>query len=404
MSETLRVAFFPDTYSEVNGAAMTCRKLAGYARERGYPFLCVRAGEKSETTQDGNYTDMVLKRCWASFDLDEGLKYDPFFNRYVGRVRRELEKFRPDVIHITGVNDVSIIGAWLAYKFQIPLVGSWHTNVHEFAASRLQRMLGFLPSKMANGISKFAEHKIMQGAILYYKQPKVLLVPNEELIKILEKGTGRTAQLMSRGVDSELLSPSKRTVNDGIFRLGFVGRLRAEKNVRMLTEIEEKLFAAGKTNFKFLIVGEGSEREWLEKNVKTAEFTGFISGEELARAYANMDVFLFPSETDAFGNVVQEANSSGVPSIVSNLGGPKFLVKPGITGYVAETADDFARYAIEIMDNPDKLPGMRKAARESAVSRSWDSVFDKVYESYQEALRIQAERHGDVKNLLPNQL
>ena len=76
----------------------------------------------------------------------------------------------------------------------------------------------------------------------------------------------------------------------------------------------------GKTNFKFLIVGEGDEREYLEKTMKTAEFTGFIAGEQLAEAYANMDIFVFPSETDAFGNVAQEANCSGVPAIVSNLG------------------------------------------------------------------------------------
>ena len=74
---------------------------------------------------------------------------------------------------------------------------------------------------------------------------------------------------MTRGVDTEMFSPEKRTVNDGVFRFGFVGRLRAEKNVRLLAELEKKLLEDGKTNFKFLIVGEGNEREWLEKNMKT---------------------------------------------------------------------------------------------------------------------------------------
>jgi len=100
------------------------------------------------------------------------------------------------------------------------------------------------------------------------------------------------------------------------------------------------LISAGKTNFKFLIVGEGNEREFLEKNLKQVEITGFLDGEELSKAYANMDVFVFPSETDAFGNVVQEANASGVPSIVTNQGGPKFIVrhnKPDLSPKISKT-------------------------------------------------------------------
>ncbi len=92
-------------------------------------------------------------------------------------------------------------------------------------------------------------------------------------------------------------------------RFGFVGRLRSEKNVRMLADLEKEFFKAGKTNFKFLIVGEGDERAFLEKNMQTAELTGFLEGEQLSEAYANMDVFVFPSETDAYGNVA--AGSDG---------------------------------------------------------------------------------------------
>jgi phosphatidylinositol alpha 1,6-mannosyltransferase len=101
---------------------------------------------------------------------------------------------------------------------------------------------------------------------------------------------------------------------------------------------------AGKSGFKFLIVGEGNEREWLEKNMKTAEFTGFLDGEKLSEAYANIDVFLFPSETDAFGNVIQEANASGVPAIVTDQGGPKFIVRHGETGFVAKIWLNFTNF------------------------------------------------------------
>ncbi|MCA1637874.1 MAG: glycosyltransferase [Acidobacteria bacterium] len=214
MNKSLRVAFFPDSFLEVNGVAMTSQRLVGFAKKNGYPFLCIHAGSKNETAQNGNISYLSLKRSPLSFTLDEDLAYDPFFQRHTNRVLRELVKFRPDVLHITGLNDVSIIGAYLAWKLQLPLVGSWHTNLHEFAASRLMRMFRFLPNSTISKMTNFAERKIMDGSVLYYKMPKVLLAPNQELVDTLRKGTGRNSYLMLRGVDTDKFSPAKRTVND----------------------------------------------------------------------------------------------------------------------------------------------------------------------------------------------
>jgi glycosyltransferase involved in cell wall biosynthesis len=193
---------------------------------------------------------------------------------------------------------------------------------------------------------------------------------------------------MTRGVDTEEFAPAKRTAADGVFRFGFVGRLRAEKNVRQLADLEKRLLAAGQTNFKFLIVGEGNERDFLEKNMTRAEVTGFLDGERLAEAYANMDVFVFPSETETFGNVVQEANASGVPAIVTNQGGPKFIVRHGETGFIAENFDEFVRYSLLLMTDREKLAQMKNQAREFALSRSWDAVFESVYQAYAETYAI----------------
>ncbi len=219
----------------------------------------------------------------------------------------------------------------------------------------------------------------------------VLLAPNQELIDLLKNGTGRAAYLMTRGVDTEVYSPGKRTVNDGVFRLGFCGRLQPEKNVRMLADLEKELLAAGQKNFKFLIVGDGSERTWLEENLENAEFTGFIGGDALAEAYANMDVFVFPSETDAFGNVVQEANAAGVPAIVTDVGGPKFIIQESKTGFVAKNLQDFARFSLELMNDSAKLEEMRCESRRFALSRSWDAVFERVYQAYAECRRIKSK-------------
>ncbi len=392
MNRIPRVAFFPDSYLEINGAAMTCKRLTDYAAGNEYPYLVVFAGKKTGVETKGSVEYLSLKRTPLSFPLDEDLAYDPLFQRHTNRVLRKLIEFKPDVIHITGINDVSIIGSYLAWKLQLPLVGSWHTNVHEFAAQRLDKLFSFVPGNSASKITRLAERKILDGAVLYYKMPKVVLAPNKELVELLGKGTGRTARLMGRGVDAEKFSPQHRTVSDSIFRLGSVGRLRAEKNVRALIDIERALISAGMTDFEFLIVGEGSEREHLEKHMKHARFTGFLSGEKLSEAYANMDVFLFTSETDAFGNVAQEASASGVVPIVSDKGGPKYLVDHGESGFVAKDIGEFISYTKELMIDRAKLIAMKENARERALSKSWDSVFESVYEGYNEALQIAAER------------
>ncbi len=388
VKDILRVAFFPDSFLEVNGVAMTSNRLVNFARKRGFPMLCVHAGEKTEVTQDGSITFVKLRRSPAAVNMDEGLRYDPLFQRHAKFVKKALDDFQPDVFHITGLNDVSILGAYLAWKTHTAMVASWHTNLHEYAARRLRKPLKFLPENSKINLTNLIERKILDGAKLYYKMPQIILAPNMELVEMLEKGTGRKTRLMIRGVDTEMYSPEFRTISDGVTRFGFVGRLRAEKNVRMLVEIEKSLLAAGKSNFKFLVVGEGSEREWLEQNLVNADFTGFLEGAKLAEAYANMDVFIFPSETDTFGNVIQEANASAVPCIVSNLGGPKFIVEPGKTGFVAENVDEFAAFAVELIEKPEKLEEMKKLSREFAVSRSWETVFEKVYEVYSEAKNI----------------
>jgi glycosyltransferase involved in cell wall biosynthesis len=329
--------------------------------------------------------------------MDERLKYDPLFQRHSRRVLRKLAEFKPDILHITGLNDVSILGAHLSWKLSLPMVGSWHTNLHEFGARRLARIFRFLSQNMVDSLTSFTEKKILDGAMLYYKMPKVLMAPNRELVEKLESSTGRETHLMIRGVDTTTFSPVKRTVSDSTIRFGFVGRLRAEKNVRLLQKLEtEILERRPNAKFEFLVVGEGNEREWLEANMKRAVFSGFLEGEALSEAYANMDIFVFPSETDAFGNVVQEANASGVPALVSDKGGPKFITQSGKTGYVCESLDDFVRFSVELMDNREKLLKIKESAREFALTRSWDSVFDGVYRTYERAIFLRrSQRSSD---------
>ncbi len=391
-----RVAFFPDSFNEVNGAAMTCRRLGGFAGDNELPMLCVVGDVLNEKRTDRSMTFQSFKRSVLSVKMDKGLAFDPLFLRHYRTILDSVVDFRPDVIHITGLNDVSILGAYIAHRLKIPLIASWHTNLHEFASHRLSKLLRFVPKTVGEPLCKFVENRILDGTLLYYRMPKVILSPNTELQELITKRTGRLSLPMFRGVDTEFFSPEKRKRKDKVFTIGFVGRLQAEKNVELLIELERELIAANRTEFQWLIVGDGAERENLSQNLTKAVFTGFIGGEELATAYADMDVFVFPSETDAYGNVIQEAHASGVPTIVSAKGGPKFLVAEGETGFVANDRKDFVKHLITLMDDRERLRNMSDIARSTSHSRSWDGVFSDVYSAYQKCIDLAKDKETKV--------
>ena len=233
-----------------------------------------------------------------------------------------IEAFNPDIIHVVSPGDVSEIGVYIAKRMKIPLAISWHTNLHEFGALRLARMLDWMDDTSRRDIATFSESTILSAMIAFYRLGDVLYAPNDELVEMLQQRTLKPVFLMKRGIDTQLFSPARRTVSDGVLRLGYVGRVTPEKNVRFLRELEIALRAAGAPTVRFLIVGDGSDREWLSHNLAAADLPGILRGEALAEAYANMDVFVFPSRTDTFGNVVLEAFASGRPAVVTDAGGP----------------------------------------------------------------------------------
>ena len=313
--------------------------------------------------------------------------------RHARRTLEIVSQFNPDVIHITGPSDIGLLGLFIAQRLKLPIVMSWHTNVHEYAKQRLEKLLPFLPDVRRFSLAGSAEQLSLKLTMLFYRFGKVFLAPNEELGQMLHRATNRPVFMMRRGVDTELFSPTKRERKDGLFTIGYVGRLTPEKNVRMLADLEKGLLSAGIKDFRFVIVGTGSERAWLEQQMQATCFTGVLKGEALARAYANLDLFIFPSRTDTFGNVVLEAQASGVPAIVSDQGGPKFIIRDGKTGLVARSNSEFLKATLGLISQPDHLSQMREAARELANQASWDSVFETVWQAYELCVqRAAAER------------
>jgi phosphatidylinositol alpha 1,6-mannosyltransferase len=386
MTREPRVALFCETFHEINGVALTVRQLVAFAKRHNRPLLAIHGGKNPGIEEAGNVRRLELRRARFSIGIDSDLEYDLFFWRYQRHIRKELLAFQPDVIHITSPGEFGQIGAHLAKNLKIPLVASWHTNFHQFAARRLQTLIGFLPRGISGPAVAWSEKCALKVLLRFYARAAVTLAPTAPQVQWLEETFHRPSFLMPRGVDCELFNPAKRTVDDGLLRLGFVGRITPEKGVRLFQGIEKALEAAGHSEFQILFVGDGSEVAWLKQNLKHAEFLGVLRGEDLARAYANMDVFVFPSKTDTFGNVVQESAASQVASVVTNEGGPRYLVVRGVTGVIAESDEDLVRQVVALCGDRERLRKMGVAAREKVLGTSWDAAFEMTYAAYRHCL------------------
>jgi phosphatidylinositol alpha 1,6-mannosyltransferase len=387
----LRVAFFPDCYDEIDGVANTTRQFESFALRRRLPFLIVHGGTTNEIQRMGSTVRVSRRRGRFGFRLDKKHDFDLAFWRHLDAVESAVRAFDPDIVHITGPSDVGQLGVAIAHRLRIPLAASWHTNVHQYAEQRAAALLFFLPRVLRERLGAAIRGGCLLATLRFYHIAQVLFAPNQELIDVIEKGTGKSCYPMHRGVDTQLFDPRRRDRADDNFVIGFVGRLTVEKNIRDLFELERSLIRANMKNYRFLIVGQGSEETWLRSHMQRADFAGVLRGEALARAYANMDVFAFPSRTDTYGNVVLEALASGVPAVVTNGGGPRFIVRPDETGFVARDLPEFCTCIHNLALRPALRERLRAASRTQAMTASWDAVFDSVYAAYEHGLRAGAQ-------------
>ncbi len=377
-----RVAFFPDAFHEVDGVAVVARQLEAFARQQCLPLLTVHAGPSDEVTREGSVTRVQLKRGPIKFPLDRAHEFDLLFLRHYRKVETVLREFQPDLVQITGPSDVGILGALFAHNKSVPLAAFWQTNLPQYAGMRTAKALSFLPKTWAGPVSKMAQRGSFSATTRYYKIPSLLFAPNPEIVAELAKTTGKPCLPMAHGVDTSVFDPKFRDRPAGPFTIGYVGRLTTEKHVRWLARLEKNLLERGHRDFQILVVGQGAEESWLRANLQQAEFPGVLKGAELSRAYANMDVLAFPSETETFGLVVLEALASGVPAVVTSVGGPKYTVQHGKTGFVAENFEEFRDFVAALIVQPETLASMRMAARQYAQSASWEQAFQEIYQGY----------------------
>ena len=328
-----------------------------------------------------------LTRGRLAVRIEEDLWQDPAILRHRALLRQRFKEFRPDIVHVTSMGDFGLLGWMLAKEFGIPMVVAWHTNVHEYAAWRFERVAHFLPARARSAIASRIERRALAISMWFYRKGAVGLAPNAELVNLLRAGMGQPVFQMERGVDTVLFNPAKRLRQEGIVVFGYVGRLSPEKNLRTLKVLEDVLESERILDYRIDIVGHGAEAEWLSSNLRRRRLLGVLHGEDLARAYADMDVFVFPSRTDTYGNVVWEAAASGVPAVVTDHGGPKHIVRHGTTGLVCRSANEFVRSCIALLKDSARRHAMGAVARETARSQSWDAVFDRLFgEAYPAAL------------------
>jgi glycosyltransferase involved in cell wall biosynthesis len=216
---------------------------------------------------------------------------------------------------------------------------------------------------------------------------------NSTASELIQKGISpQKIQLFPRGIDIQRFHPSKRNgyleeryqIRSGA-KLLYVGRISKEKNLGHLEGVFKEL-AKAHPDIHLVLVGDGPYMNEMRESMRglPCTFTGYLEGEELAAVYASSDLFVFPSTTDTFGNVVLEAQASGIPVIVTDLGGPQENLIPGKTGLVVDQSDSGAFLgAIEsLLRDPSRRKQMGRAARQYMEDRSFESAFNKTWGLY----------------------
>jgi glycosyltransferase involved in cell wall biosynthesis len=223
----------------------------------------------------------------------------------------------------------------------------------------------------------------------------LIYVPSGDTGKqLVEKGIPESKIcLYPRGIDIQRFHPDKRNdfwkgnykLSDQGLKLLYVGRISREKNLGMLVEAFKKIEIRA-SDARLILVGDGPYRKEMENKLNGSRvlFTGELTGERLAWAYASSDLFVFPSATDTFGNVVLEAQASGIPVIVTDKGGPRENIIEEQTGFIVPANDPEAmsEAVIELSGNPQKLARMKKAARSYMENRSFDQAFLQTWKLY----------------------
>ena len=372
----LRIALFSGNYNYVrDGANQALNRLVGYLLRQGVHVRVYAPTTDTpafEPTGDLVSIPSVPMLSRSEYRIGLGLPT---------RVRRDLEAFAPNVVHISSPDIIGHRAVTWARRHRIAAVASIHTRFDTYMEYY--------------GLT-WLEPLIRIGMRRLYHRCEAVLVPAESTAAVFRaQRMNREIATWSRGIDREQFNPDRRDmawrrsqgIADDELVIAFLGRVVMEKGLDVFVDAIRAL-AKRKVKHRVLVIGEGPARPWFEQQLPDAIFTGQLTGAELARALASADVLLNPSVTEAFGNVTLEAMASGLPVIAAYATGTTNLVRDGQTGVLVDYSDiDTFADALEAYARDPELRRRHGAAGlEFANTMDWDTINSAVLKVYVKAI------------------
>lgn len=384
LERPLKVMLFTDTLGDVNGVSRFIRNTADMALASGRDLRVVTSTRMAVPDQPNiiNFEPVFAMKMPKYEQLE--LALPPLV-----RMLRYADQVQPDVIHVSTPGSVGLVGLIASRMLRIPVAGTYHTDFPAYVEHLFQD----------DGLTAFC--RTMMSA--FYK-PFAALFSRSEEYKGAMKALGIDERRMVRlrpGIITPQFSPERR--DPSVFgagdrsapvRLLYVGRVSVEKNLPMLTRIwnraQPRLESMG-VAAELVVVGDGPYRAEMQEELAStrARFMGFRYGEELSRIYASCDAFLFPSLTDTLGQVVMEAQSSGLPVVVADQGGPKEVVEDGRTGFVlsGDDLEEWVKKVIQLSTEPALRSRMGAAAHHSMQGYSMEKSFEHFWGVHEQVRR-----------------
>lgn len=374
----MKIALFTDTYlPQINGVTNTLIKLTKYYDKHGIEYKIFAPN------YDTKYEDMNIER----FNSIKFLIYPE--NRIALpntlRISSILTKFQPDIIHIASEFALGIAGLNYGKKHGIPTISNYTTNFSQYA--KYYKV-------------NFLKESIWSYLKWFHSQNDVTLCPSMVSQELLHKHGIHHTKIFSRGIDYKQFHPLKR--NEQLRRqLGittkivflYVGRVSFEKDLDILCDSYHEIYHKYQEDVSFIITGDGPYLEKCKQSFPSNTiFTGFLKGKELAEIYASCDIFVCPSSTETFGNVILEAMASGLPVIGADAGGVGELISHQITGlkFPKRDSKELTKCMSNLIEDIDLKDYLKCNAREFTSNRSWEKIFDGLMDIYDEILEKRA--------------
>lgn len=368
----MNVAIFTDNdFTKVNGVTTTLRAVLEHTPSdiRARVYTC-----QDRACDTPTYLAMAARGIGIPFYREMKMYVPP-----LGRLARAATDEKIDLIHLTTPGPVGLAAVYVASRMGAPIVGSFHTDLAAYT-----RLLSGSP----------ALGRLMQQYMRwpYGKCQQVLAPSDATCTTLVDSGIRRDRlRVWRRGVSTQQFSPEKRSsglrsrwgVSDACAALLYVGRLSREKGLDALPQISIGLRLLG-LQHRWIIVGDGPMRAELTERCADAVFTGTLDVSGVASAMASADAFVFPSRTDTAGNVVLEAQASGLPVLVTDAGGPRENIVDGQTGFICPDAPAFTRQLHDLVSNPERRAAIARHARAYAETRSWPRALEPLFDAYRE--------------------